>query len=193
MLLAGLGVAALAVFFSSDKTEQFALIDYNVLPGLTTWHDPVDPAVVYADNALNPDREWADVKPESPLVRYVLVKGESYARLEKGGWLRSLGPNESSGSFTSIILMSRGGLLYSLDIDPIPLSQLDPKDPASMNAFFTGLGDFDDKLREVQVAYKVNTAALVFEHDDDLYDRLGLGERSRGSSSTSEILSVGQR
>ena len=78
------------------------------------------------------------------------------------------------------------------------LLQLDPKGPASMNAFFTGLGDFDDKLREIQIAYKINTAAIVMEHDDELYDKLVLGERSgersRGSSSIFDKFSAsGQR
>ena len=78
----------------------------------------MNPEEVYANNELQPERDWPDVKSNSPKYRFIVFNKAAYVRLTNGGWLEFVGlvRFEEGGA---VLLEARGGQQYTFDIlDP---------------------------------------------------------------------------
>lgn len=165
-LLGGLGIAAVAAGFVwtfGGEEEEFidfpeggvALEQYNFRADDL----PVNPAEVYANNELQPERDWPDVKSNSPMYRFILFNGSAYVRLTNGGWLEFIGLIRFGEEGGAVLLEARGGQQYTFDIlDPRFQPELvDVDDVAFMNELFNVLGNFDDKLKKFDAQRDMKT------------------------------------
>ena len=82
---------------------------------------PAKSADVYANNDLKPKRTWPSGSPKNPFTQVIYWQRAPYARLKKDGWMRIYGMQSGKGGKVQLIMESRGGNQYSLEV---PLRQV---------------------------------------------------------------------